>query len=303
MALVLLMSAGTVTAGLNGITHPQGISDLILEPNASISSSNPVRVSVFVNDENIESVNAGVVDINNLLSDNITVMAAVINKSGRSGLYSFGSWYANSASIKSGNVKEIVTVLVFDQIPEGWKYYIVQGWFKKNATTNEQDAILWFNRTTGNLSKITYNGSFTPLAIEKGISIFTVSKIKFLQGWNKPPNPVKGATFTLYNNKKQNPHLVWTDVPSGTYRIFIHVVDKDGSNYGEYRDIDISPLPRGDLNGNGVPGDAGDLVLMKRSSIGEIPADSRYDLNNNGQLADAGDLVIMKRASIGEINL
>ncbi len=60
---------------------------------------------------------------------------------------------------------------------------------------------------------------------------------------------------------------------------------------------------KGDLNGNGQPADAGDLVLMKRASIGEIPADSRYDLNNNGQLADAGDLVLMKRASIGEINL
>jgi parallel beta-helix repeat protein len=60
---------------------------------------------------------------------------------------------------------------------------------------------------------------------------------------------------------------------------------------------------KGDLNGNGVPTDAGDLVLMKRASIGEIQADSRYDLNNNGQFADAGDLVLMKRASIGEIIL
>ncbi len=60
---------------------------------------------------------------------------------------------------------------------------------------------------------------------------------------------------------------------------------------------------KGDLNNNGVPADAGDLVLMKRASIGEIPADSRYDLNNNGVPADAGDLVLMKRASIGEINL
>jgi hypothetical protein len=58
---------------------------------------------------------------------------------------------------------------------------------------------------------------------------------------------------------------------------------------------------RGDLNNNGISADAGDLVLMKRASIGEIQADSRYDLNKNGQNADAGDLVLMKRASIGEI--
>ena len=57
----------------------------------------------------------------------------------------------------------------------------------------------------------------------------------------------------------------------------------------------------GDLNDNGIPADAGDLVLMKRASTGEIPADTRYDMNNNGQFADAGDLVLMKRASTGEI--
>ncbi len=67
---------------------------------------------------------------------------------------------------------------------------------------------------------------------------------------------------------------------------------------------------KGDLNNNGIQADAGDLVLMKRASIGEItpgvgtatPAFT-YDLNNNGILADAGDLVLMKRASIGEIVL
>jgi len=61
--------------------------------------------------------------------------------------------------------------------------------------------------------------------------------------------------------------------------------------------------PRGDLNCNGISADAGDLVLMKRASLREIAADSRYDLNNNGEPADAGDLVLMKRASIGEVIL
>lgn len=62
-------------------------------------------------------------------------------------------------------------------------------------------------------------------------------------------------------------------------------------------------LLRGDLNGNGVSADAGDLALMKQASTGEITSDSRYDLNNNGIPADAGDLVLMKRASNGEIDL
>ncbi|HWQ96093.1 MAG TPA: S-layer protein domain-containing protein [Candidatus Methylomirabilis sp.] len=60
---------------------------------------------------------------------------------------------------------------------------------------------------------------------------------------------------------------------------------------------------KGDLNNNGIPADAGDVVLMKRASIGEINADFKYDLNNNGLFADAGDIVLMKRASIGEISL
>jgi hypothetical protein len=67
----------------------------------------------------------------------------------------------------------------------------------------------------------------------------------------------------------------------------------------------IRPTPpvRGDLNGNGISADAGDLDMMKKASIGEITPDSRFDLNNNGIPADAGDLVIMKRASKGEIDL
>src|SRR3972149_8651637 len=56
---------------------------------------------------------------------------------------------------------------------------------------------------------------------------------------------------------------------------------------------------RGDLNNNGTAYDVGDLVLMKRASIGEIPNDARYDLNNNGPPADIGDLVLMKLASVG----
>jgi len=60
-------------------------------------------------------------------------------------------------------------------------------------------------------------------------------------------------------------------------------------------------IKNGDLNDNGQFADAGDLVLMKRASIGDIKnTDSRYDLNDNGQFADAGDLVLIKRGTIGE---
>ena len=83
----------------------------------------------------------------------------------------------------------------------------------------------------------------------------------------------------------------------------------DSAYVPDSSNIDYLPLAletsgvKGDINSNEVSGDAGDLVLMKRASIGEIQTDSKYDLNDNGQIADAGDLVLMKRASIGEINL
>lgn len=69
------------------------------------------------------------------------------------------------------------------------------------------------------------------------------------------------------------------------------------------RPMPPAPILRGDLNGNGVSADAGDLDLMEKASTGEITSDSRYDLNKNGISADAGDLVLMKRASKGEIDL
>ena len=57
------------------------------------------------------------------------------------------------------------------------------------------------------------------------------------------------------------------------------------------------------IRDSGISADAGDLVLMKRASVGEISGDWKYDLNNNNMIADAGDLVLMKRASVGEIVL
>ena len=67
--------------------------------------------------------------------------------------------------------------------------------------------------------------------------------------------------------------------------------------------VDMMLWLKGNLNNNGISADAGDLVLMKRASVAEIPGDWRYNLNNNDMIADAGDLVLMKRASVGEIVL
>ncbi len=59
----------------------------------------------------------------------------------------------------------------------------------------------------------------------------------------------------------------------------------------------------GDLNNEGKSADAGDLVLMNRAVLWEIPGDWLWDLNHNDRIADAGDLVLMNRAVLGEIIL
>jgi hypothetical protein len=102
------------------------------------------------------------------------------------------------------------------------------------------------------------------------------------------------GTFSGYLRSSKNDFTEATCLFAGTDLLM--------SSSGGYVQIKTTGL-RGDLNNNGVSADAGDLVLMKRASIGEIIADSRYDLNNNERFADAGDLVLMKRASIGEIIL
>ncbi len=100
----------------------------------------------------------------------------------------------------------------------------------------------------------------------------------------------------------------FTDIASGSYYINASkpafFVNSTGITVmGGNATVDMMLWLKGNLNNNDEPADAGDLVLMKRASIGEIPSDFRYDLNNNGIPADAGDLVLMKRASIGEVVL
>jgi M6 family metalloprotease-like protein len=132
--------------------------------------------------------------------------------------------------------------------------------------------------------------------------------------WLNPPDPdfshvllfLNGAFLTNVT-APQNYYNFTGLSPDTEYELGTHTVDTSGNINQTWVNATakttFSTGIKGDLNGNGDSADAGDLVLMKRASIGEIQADSRYDLNNNGQNADAGDLVLMKRASIGEITL
>jgi len=72
---------------------------------------------------------------------------------------------------------------------------------------------------------------------------------------------------------------------------------------GETTTADTMLWLKGDLNGDGVIVDAGDVVLMLRASVKDIPGNMRYDLNGNGNIGDAGDVVLILRASVGDIEL
>jgi len=72
---------------------------------------------------------------------------------------------------------------------------------------------------------------------------------------------------------------------------------------GETTIADMMLWLKGDLNNNCEVADAGDVVLMLRASVGDIPGDMRYDLNGNSIIADAGDVVLILRASVGDIEL
>ncbi len=60
---------------------------------------------------------------------------------------------------------------------------------------------------------------------------------------------------------------------------------------------------KGDLNGNCIQADAGDLAKMKDAAVGKITSDALFDLNGNGLYADAGDVAKMKDATVGKIEL
>lgn len=169
--------------------------------------------------------------------------------------------------------------------------FVVQPWttsgnrYRFNLNLSRNDSVSAFRWSADNVSFRSVQGE----------NLNTLNSSDMISSWvyNGSDNPPPGKENARINLWLFDPNNVVGKPPSDGKEVEI-IVKKF-----EF----ISPAPIGDLNGNGILADAGDLVLMKRASIGEIPADSRYDLNNNGQFADAGDLVLMKRASIGEINL
>jgi len=304
----LVVSQGHNIAVLGRDFTPPVITDFKVEPNTSISTGNPPVASANVSDENLAKVEFGVIDSNNLVDTNRTLLGVYINESGVNGKYVSKPWNANAAHITNGTVNETITAGINADNPE---LRLVFGYFKKNTTSNEEVAVLIFNKTSGILLDIKKQDN-TSLQIENGISNFRSIISKFVNGITTPPVEVSGRTFTLYNlGSSNNPELILIPVPSGTYKVFVHATDTEGNDngamldarvsqsgiVGPFPDIDKTPTdPDGDglyedINGNGRK-DFNDVVLFF-NYLEWIPVNqpiSSFDFNGNGRI-DFNDII------------
>lgn len=168
--------------------------------------------------------------------------------------------------------------------------YVVQPWnttgnkYKFNVNLSENNSVNSFRWSAKNVSFRSMQGE----------NLNNLNSSDIISSWvyNGSDNPPPGKENARINLWLFDPNNVLGMPPSDNKEIEVLI-----------KKFEFIPPSIGDLNNNGIPADAGDLVLMKHALIGENHANFQYDLNNNGQNADAGDQVLMKRASIGEINL
>ena len=128
---------------------------------------------------------------------------------------------------------------------------------------------------------------------------------------------IAGVTVNLTHNGSivnstttdSNGNYTFTDVNPGDYYVkaskrgFWDNSTEVAVIAGEITEVNMMLWMKGDLNNNGEPADAVDLLMMVDASVGKIAPDWKYDLNNNGEPADAVDLLMMVDASVGKIFL
>jgi hypothetical protein len=223
----------TVTATTNVIISVLAIENLKSVPNSAISKSNPAKISADVirGISDILFVHFGIVDYKNITgggANNILLISE--NLSGAEGLYK-DSWPGNYVTL--GNVA--VTEVVSANIDYTSGLVNIRGAFKENLTSNDTEAILSFNVTTGSLSNVTNFYPRKPLTIQNAESTFrsraftyvNTNEVSVLENISK-------NTFTLYdmtgNVAIDNPRITVKAVPNGQYEVYAFVTDVNNSN-------------------------------------------------------------------------
>jgi S-layer protein (TIGR01567 family) len=140
--------------------------------------------------------------------------------------------------ITNGTVDDIVTTFTDTDWPDN---IIIPGNFTQNVTSVEEDALLWFNISTGNLHNLTRDDIvLAPLTIESGVSTFKVLNVKI----DTPGYFEEGPTFTLYAiENENNPYLVSTNVPTDAYEIGVFAEDNNNADNSNSTEIEVDNTP------------------------------------------------------------
>lgn len=257
------------------------ITDFKVTPNTHISGSNPAIASANVVNgvNNTTLVEFGIIDNKNLTGNGVVVLAFYRNFSGIEGLYKSEPWPANYANIGNTTISDAVSLYQASDIPG---YILGRGTFKSNSTSDETEAILWFNKTTGNLSNVTKRiaEGGDKLDIDEGNSTFRTKMFKYInKSISQTPEYVSEKIFTLYNIagnlSKNNPHVIPNTVPNGNYKVYVRAEDNTGNSTILLIDIDTVPVPTPSSGSGGGGGTGfnsqGNGTLNKTSTATATP--------------------------------
>lgn len=187
------------------------ISDFDVIPNTAISDDNPAYAIANIANGigNVAEANFGIIDNNNLVSDDSPILSMTVNMTGIEGPYISAPWNGNVAYATDGTTEVLVTpIYVMSNMAIGnmaigniandytsLGNIAVAGLFKKNAQEEEKPVFLWLtgnlgiydigNVAIGNIatiSDISYVDSGERITIEDGIStikfgVFTYGNI------------------------------------------------------------------------------------------------------------------------------
>lgn len=232
----------TVTTTTNVTLPVLTIVNLKSVPNSAISSTSPAKISADVTKGiyNILNVEFGIVDSSNSLGQGVnTVLITSGNTSGVEGSYSPEDWPAVYVTLGNVAVTDIVSVNIGDVST----FAKVRGIFKANNASDGTDAIISFNRTTGNMSNITDLATGKLLTVQNANSTFRAMTAKFRNG-NVTLDNASSIAFTLYsttgNMAVNNPSITVKTVPNRNYKVYAMVTDTNSSTY---QLIDINTIP------------------------------------------------------------
>ena len=228
------------------------ITNFVVTPDTAISESNPAIESgnITMGINNITQVEFGIIDPNNLTGIDANGSAILVfdrNITGSEGLYQSAPWKGNYAvigniagsSMGKATIAEPISAYTTSDAKD---FFQVRGTFNNGNISPE--AILWFNKSTLNLSNVT-DGTGTVLNIKDGNSTFIGKVFTYINGTISEESTPSGAIFNLFNitgnMSGNNPVLMFRDVPQGKLKAYVIARDSGGNSTTMVTDINTIP--------------------------------------------------------------